>query len=212
LAIDGHELITTTRGVRKRIDYDRPVSYEVLEECIADALQAPVGDEAWTPQFVVVLDAELKQQIGAAYQKVNVPYIDGIEARALKGADPSEHDRIRAIHGTYRWQGENFGRTPAMVIVGMQGRYETESQMIQASAYGSIFPAAWSLMLALRMRGLGACWTTLHLDEADAVSKLLKLPEDFTQGVLLPIGYFTGEKFKPAGRPPASTLIHRDGW
>ena len=212
MAIDGNELITTTRGVRKRIDYDKPVSYEVLEECISDALQAPIGDGAWTPHFVVVLDAELKKQIGALYQKVNIPYIDGIESRALKAADPSEHDRVRATHDTYRWQGENFGRIPAMVIVGMAGRYEKESQMIQASAYGSIFPAAWSLMLALRMRGLGACWTTLHLGEADAASRLLKIPEDFTQGVLLPIGYFTGEKFKQASRPPASGQIHRDGW
>ena len=37
------ELLTSTRSVRKRLDFDRPVSREVLMECLDLALQAPTA-------------------------------------------------------------------------------------------------------------------------------------------------------------------------
>jgi nitroreductase len=43
LGLDADRLLTTTRAVRRRLDFDRPVSRAVLEECIEIALQAPSG-------------------------------------------------------------------------------------------------------------------------------------------------------------------------
>ena len=37
------KLLTTTRGVRRRLDFDRPVERSVIEECVDVALQAPTG-------------------------------------------------------------------------------------------------------------------------------------------------------------------------
>ena len=37
------KLLTTTRTVRKRLDFDREVEPEVLERCIEIAMQAPTG-------------------------------------------------------------------------------------------------------------------------------------------------------------------------
>ena len=37
------KLLRTTRSVRKRLDFDKPVEPKVLEECIDIALQAPTG-------------------------------------------------------------------------------------------------------------------------------------------------------------------------
>jgi len=34
----------------------------------------------------------------------------------------------------------------------------------EAGLYGGILPAVWSFQLALRSRGLGSAWTTLHLN------------------------------------------------
>ncbi|MDJ0870125.1 MAG: nitroreductase family protein, partial [Myxococcota bacterium] len=82
----------------------------------------------------------------------------------------------------------------------------------QASAYGSILPAAWSFMLAARTQGLGATWTTLHLGKADRVAELLGLPSDFTQAVMLAVGFYKGERFKPATRLPVASYVHRNGW
>ncbi len=210
--MDALELLTTTKGVRRRIDFDRPVPYETLEECVAIAVQAPIGGEEWQPHFLIVDDPALKEAIGALYQEINLPYIDDIEAKALAGADQADHAAIRRSHDTFRWHGEHMGRMPALVIVGLMGRYESQPQIMQASAYGSILPAAWSFMLAARTKGLGATWTTLHLGNADRVAGLLNLPENFTQAAMLAVGYYKGDSFKPAKRLPVSSYTHRNGW
>jgi nitroreductase len=210
--MDAIELLTTTKGVRRRIDFDRPVPYETLQECVAIAVQAPLGGEEWQPHFLIVDDPGQKEKVGALYNEINKPYIDDIEGKALAATDESEHDKIRRTHDTYRWHGENMGRMPALVIVGVMGRYETQPQLMQASAYGSILPAAWSFMLAARTKGLGATWTTLHLGNADRVAETLRLPSDFTQAVMFSVGFYKGDTFKPAVRLPVSSYIHHNGW
>ena len=132
--------------------------------------------------------------------------------KALAAADESTHEQVRRVHETYRWHGDQMHRMPALVIVGVKGRYEDQPQIMQASAYGSILPAAWSFMLAARTKGLGATWTTLHLANAERVAEVLKLPDDFTQAVMLAVGFYKGETFKPAVRMPAASYIHRNGW
>ena len=210
--MDAIELLTTTKGVRKRIDFDRPVPFELLEECVEIAVKAPLGSEDMQPHFLVIDDADTKARIGELYNQINGPYIDDIEAKALAAADESAHEKIRQVHQTYRWHGDQMHRMPALVIVGVKGRYETQPQLMQASAYGSILPAAWSFMLAARTKGLGATWTTLHLGNADRVAEVLKLPEDFTQAVMLAVGFYKGDSFKPATRMPVANYIHRNGW
>lgn len=210
--MDAIELLTTTKAVRRRIDFERSVPFKLLEECVAIAVQAPLGGEDWQPHFLIVDDPSLIEKIGALYNEINQPYIDDIEAKALDAADSANHDSIRRVHETYRWHGDQMSRMPALVIVGVKGRYESQPQIMQASAYGSILPAAWSFMLAARSKGLGATWTTLHLANADRVGAVLRLPDDFTQAVMLAVGFYTGDSFKPATRLPVSSYVHRNGW
>ena len=56
LKLDPDELLTTTRAVRKRLDFDRPVERSVIEECLRIALQAPTGGNRQQWHFVVVTD------------------------------------------------------------------------------------------------------------------------------------------------------------
>jgi nitroreductase len=67
-------------------------------------------------------------------------------------------------------------------------------------------------MLALRSRGLGAAWTTLHLAHEKEIAELLGIPEHITQGALLPVAYYTGEDFKPGKRIPAADRTYWDSW
>jgi nitroreductase len=78
--------------------------------------------------------------------------------------------------------------------------------------YGSIIPAAWSFMLALRSRGLGSVWTTLHLVKEKEAADLLGIPDTVTQVALLPVAYTTGGDFKPAQRPPVEGITYWDAW
>ena len=56
--MDAIELLTTTKAVRRRIDFDRPVPYELLEECVEIAVKAPLGGDEWQPHFLIVDDRE----------------------------------------------------------------------------------------------------------------------------------------------------------
>ncbi len=40
LGLSADELLSTTRSVRKRLDFDRPVERSVIEECLEFAVQA----------------------------------------------------------------------------------------------------------------------------------------------------------------------------
>jgi nitroreductase len=82
-----------------------------------------------------------------------------------------------------------------------------------ASVYGSIIPAAWSFMLAARARGLGTCWTTIHLIQEKKVAEILGIPyDDITQVALVPVAYTKGTDFKPAPRKPMDGVVHFDKW
>ena len=86
---------------------------------------------------------------------------------------------------------------------------------MSGGAWGSLLPAVWSLMLALRERALGSAWTTIHLigDGEQRVAELLGIPFDkVTQGALLPVAHTIGTDFRPAKRQPLADVLHRDAW
>ena len=205
-------LLMTTRGVRRRIDFDKPVDISIIDECIEIAIQAPVGYPDKGGHFIVIDEPAMRHGVSEVYGKAVGPFLDEHEALELEAADPSEHDKIRKIYSTHRWYTDNLHRVPIFVIVAMLGRYENEPVVLQAGRYGNIFPAAWSFMLALRVRGLGACWTSLHIEHEEETAALLGIPKNVTQAALLPIGYYKGSDFKPAIRPPARQYIHYNGW
>ena len=70
-------------------------------------------------------------------------------------------------------------------------------------------------MLALRSRGLGSAWTTLHLvgKGEKLAADVLGIPfDEYRQGGLFPIAYTKGTDFRPAKRLPAEQLVHCDRW
>ena len=175
-------------------------------------MQAPIGGDPYHPHFIVVTDQDLKKRVADLYRKASGPYAEQMEADALRGADPSQVDAIkRAIEAGRRYD-DTMHLFPALVIVAVGGRYEGASVSELAGVYGSVLPAAWSFMLALRSRKLGAVWTTLHLDHEAETANVLGIPEDVTQLVLFTVGYYKGANFKPASRPPARDHIHWDRW
>ena len=204
-------VLNTTRSVRKRLDLERPLAPAVLEECLQIALQAPTGGNVQGWRFVVVADAIKRQRIGELYAQSFAIYRAEREPgmQRLKGA---YGEQTRRVVDSAQYLADIMGQVPLMVIPCIYGRVETASQMDQAGLYGSILPAAWSLMLALRARGIGSSWTTLHLRYADEIAALLGIPEGVTQAALLPIAYFTGDTFQPAKRLPLEKVMFWDEW
>ena len=60
LNLSADDVLTTTRSVRKRLDFEKPVPREVLTECLDLALQAPTGSNAQGWQWVFVDDTDKK--------------------------------------------------------------------------------------------------------------------------------------------------------
>ena len=200
------DILATTRSVRRRIDFDRPVPPEVLLECIDIAVQAPtgVGPETW--RFVVITDDDKKRSIAELYRQAFDDYMrTRFEELKNSGDAPDE------LSPNYRYLADNLQNFPALILVCREGRPPQEHTR-QVAFYGSILPAAWSLMLALRTRGLGATWTTLLSSYEKQAAEILEMPSYITSTVLLPIGYMNGAKLKRATRTAARRVTYWDKW
>ncbi len=201
------ELLATTRSVRRRLDLERPVEREVLEECLRLAQQAPTASYAQNWHFVVVTDAGKRAALGELWRKVAGAYLE--HRAAATAAD----QRVARIGGAVRHLADHIHQVPVHVIPCVEGRTDGAPAGVQASRWASIIPAAWSFMLAARARGLGTVWTTFHLRHEREAAEILDLPYDkVMQAALLPVAYTIGTEFKPAARKPLDTLVHWDRW
>lgn len=203
-------LLTTTRSVRKRLDFSRPVDLSVVERCLAIAMQAPTGGNQQGWHFVVVTDAAKRRALGDFYRQAFEVY-RAMERPPLAADDPRAAQLPRVV-ASADYLAQHLHEAPVHVIPCIEGRVEQLPVAAQAPTYGSILPAAWSFMLALRARGLGTAWTTLHLFHEREAAAVLGIPEMVTQVALFPVAHFTGTDFRPARRLPAATRIHWDAW
>ncbi|HEX4752490.1 MAG TPA: nitroreductase family protein, partial [Solirubrobacterales bacterium] len=191
-------LLSTTRSVRRRLDFDRPVEREVLLECLELAVQAPTASNRQTWRWMIVTDEDLKSRIADIYREQGMEYLRGSKAAAEEAGD----DAKLRVHKSALYLAENFERAPAFVIPCIAQDLTQMNQTGVIGTLGSIIQAAWSFQLALRARGLGSTWTTLHLGQAQAVADLLGIPDGVTQVSLIPVAYTKGLDFRPATRPP----------
>jgi len=211
LDLSPDQLLSTTRAVRKRLDFERPVPLELVVECIALAQQAPTGSNSQRWHFVVVTDPAKRQALADIYAKAFGAYRNSpMYAGAITTGDPTRDAQQVRVGNSAEYLAENMGRAPVLVIPCIEGRPKGPNV---AGALGSILPAAWSFMLAARARGLGTCWTTLHLNYEEEAAGVLGIPyESVTQTLLTPVAFTKGTEFKPAKRPDPMSITHVDGW
>ncbi|MGF1598914.1 MAG: nitroreductase family protein [Acidimicrobiales bacterium] len=201
-AVVDHALMTT-RGVRRRLDFDRDVDDQIILDCIDVAEQAPTGGNNGSRRWMIIRDQATKDRMAELYLSAGVDWV--IEtAKRLEGTG---HQNEQLMLGARRL-GENIARTPALVIPTIIGRHDGSGR---PGLFDSVIQSAWSFMVALRARGLGTVWTTMYLNEQDAVAELLGLPDNVTQICLFPVAYTLGTDFKPTGRRyPAREIAYFD--
>ena len=189
-------VLKTARSVRRKLDFERDVPQSVIEECIDVATQAPtgMGGENW--RFVVVRQASVKSALAALYSEI---LIDLVQQRGIE------------LKPTHKALIERLPDIPCMIFVCVTGQPGI-TKAEQVAFYGSILPAAWSLMLALRARQLGTTWTTLLSARQEQVSDILGMPNDAMQTVMLPVAYMKNAVMKVADRLPARDVTFVDRW
>jgi nitroreductase len=209
LDLNPDQLLSTTRAVRKRLDFTRPVPTELIRECVAMALQAPSGSNIVTMRFVIVQDEARRRAIGDVYREVYARY----KASPHYPGNPTgeaERDRVQGrVASSADHLGEHMGEAPVLVL----GCNEGPDRDAATAGLGNILPGMWSFMLAARARGLGTAWTSMHRARERDVADILGIPYDtVAQAVLTPLAYTKGTDFKPAVRPEPESVIHWDAW
>lgn len=202
-------LLSTTRAVRKRLDFDRDVPDDVLLECLQLAVQAPTGSNRQGWRWMVIRDAGKKQALADIYRRAGGDYL------ATAASDAETGSQTGRVLDSASFLAERLQDVPVMVIPLIIGRLDdadnnTNTTNMAAGLFGSIVPAMWSFQLALRSRGLGSCLTTLHLGAEQEAAELLGIPDYFTQAGLLPVAYTLGTDFKPANRAPVEEITYLD--
>lgn len=197
-AID--HLLSTTRSVRKRLDLDRPVPPEIVEECLRLAIQAPTGSNRQGWRWVVVTDADKRAALAEMYRAGFGPYMQ----RARSGSEG-----LTRVGESALWLAERLEQVPVHVIPCIDDYTKGGAH---AGVWASIYPAVWSFQLALRSRRLGSVLTTLHLPRAHDAAELLGIPDGVLQAGLVPVAYYTGDDFKPAKRHPVETVTSWNKW
>ena len=211
LDLTPRELLTTTRTVRKRLDLERPVEREVVEECLRLAFQAPNGSNQQTWGWVLVDDADTRAEMARIYRAALSDYVSRPRTKPEDGPPPRTPAQERMTESVM-YLVEHFHEAPILMIPTFHGRCEKGTVFEQASRWGSIAPGIWSFMLALRLHGLGSAWTTLHLHREQEMGELLGIPPTETQAGIFPIAYTIGTDFKPADRTGSEKQIRWNHW
>ena len=220
---DIDEVLTTTRAVRRHMDFDRVVEPEVIEECLRLAQQATMGSNQEDWQFVAVTEPTRKEAIAALYRDV---WLETVEkplkaqrpdtvARLDPGlrSDPAQQARQKRVLASVKYLVDRLQRVPVLVFACSAKPVPKTVLGDRASGYyGSIFPIAWSFQLALRSRGLGSVMATAIVFHAEKLAKILQLPEGTHPITMIPVAYTDKLDFKPAYRRPLEEILRWEQW
>ncbi|MBE9375326.1 nitroreductase family protein [Saccharopolyspora sp. HNM0983] len=213
------QLLTTTRSVRRRLDLRTPVDLDLVRDSLRISAQAPNGsnDQPW--HWVLVTDPDTRRALAECYRSAARPYLDVMAEQAR--SDPAR---------TGVWQAsehlaEHLHEVPVLLVPCLVvapedfadrfralGYPEPVEHAAHSVYYGSIWPAIWSAMLALRSNGLASSVTSLHLNRSDEAAEVLGLPDHVRQAALLAVAHPLGSRFHPAPRRPIEDVLHHDRW
>lgn len=200
---DARHVLTTTRAVRRHLDFDRDVPAQLIGECLDIAAQAPTGGAHLRAHWVVL-------QRGADLHDIGQIYAQTWHSRygAVLQQTPAESLPADLVSAAYL--ADNFHRLPACVVAYVEADLDATAN--QASVFGSVLPAAWSFALACRGKGLATAWTTTLLAREADIAELLGVPPGYRLAVALPVAYPTTQQFRPARRPGIAEHIHWGRW
>jgi nitroreductase len=203
--MDVREALYTTRAMRRmRPD---PIPTEVRARILDAAIRAPSGGNSQRWRFVLVDDRSVKEQLGPVYRRCIQRLWDTVyrDRLAAADADPDapESANTRSVQRSAQHLADHFESTPLFVVPFIRNDPDGSS----------IYPAVWSLMLAARAEGVGSALTTVLSFEADAVHRLLGVPEGggWRMAACIAMGYPLGRWGVPA-RAPVHEVAARNHW
>lgn len=220
---DIDEVLTTTRSVRFRMDFNREVEDDILVECLEIAQQATVGSNQEHWKIVLIRDISQKAKIAELYRRVwnetvRIPLEKG-EAATVNRLSPSaragseEQRRQSRILDGVKYLVDRLEQVPVLMMACSSAPPPRSPLGGAASGYyGSIIPFVWSFQLALRSRGMGSVLATAVAHKATEIREILALPDGCVPITMVPIGYTKGLEFKKGARRPIKEIYRWDYW
>ena len=124
LDLDSDALLTTTRAVRKRLDFEKPVPRALIEECLQIAFQAPNGGNMNSWRWIVLDDRDLIAKAAEIYNGGLDDYIESFDASGYPGAavPRSRQDRFLRLASPREFSSLSGG--PLAALHGANGERE----------------------------------------------------------------------------------------
>ncbi len=135
LNLTADEVLTTTRSVRKRLDFERPVERSIVEECIEIAIQAPTGSNRQGWHWIVIEDQAKKQALADIYAANFAEYRTASAPTYAEGDTRGE--RQDAVRDSAIYLADNFHRVPMMMIPCIEGRIDNVPSAASAARSGA---------------------------------------------------------------------------
>jgi nitroreductase len=210
------DALRTTGAVR---DFtDQAVDDAVLARLLDTARFAPSGANAQAWRVVVVKDAANRRRLRDCYLRGSREYLALAAAGLRPWAPTSDRDaEARALTGENGGAvgdfAETFNEVPALLALfadlSMLAAVDRDADRYTFAGGASIYPFAWSILLAARDEGLGGVITTIAIREEDEVKAILGAPDPMALAAVIALGYPVRQ---PRGlrRQPVSTFATVD--
>lgn len=194
------EAIETRRAV-KHFDPDHRMTEEEIARLIELAKLAPSSFNMQNYRFVLVRDPELRKEIRAVAW--NQAQVTDASLLVILCADLTAHEKNPSRYWAHAPKEVQDILVPALTPF-----YEGKPRLIRDEGMRSTGFAGMTLMLAARGMGYDSC--PMVGFDAEAVSKLIRLPEDHAISFMLAIGKQTKPAWPRGDRLPDSEVVITD--
>jgi nitroreductase len=199
--MDLDRALQTTGAVRDFSSH--PVPEEVVHHILDTARYAPNGGNRQAWRVIVVKDREVRRRLRDLYLRSWYEYLAMGAAGLVPWAPVTDRDAEREArrHAAEANAGpggfaERFDQVPALLVLlaDLRSLAATDRDLDRCGLVGggSIYPFAWSILLAARGAGLGGVLTTMLVPSEDEVRALLGVPPEWAVAGALALGYPAG--------------------
>ncbi|HXB86622.1 nitroreductase family protein [Mycobacterium sp.] len=210
------EALRTTGAVREFTD--QSVDDAVLARVLDTARFAPSGGNAQAWRLVVVRDPERRRRLRDCYLRGSADYLAlhaaglrpwaptndrDAEARALKTESPTAPGEFA----------ERFDEAPVLLALfadlSRLAAVDRDADRYTFAGGASIYPFAWSILLAARDEGLGGVITTIAIREEPQVKAVLGAADPLALAAVIALGYPVRQP-RRLRRQPVSSFVTVD--
>lgn len=198
------DLLETLRTTGAARDFHpEPIADDVLHRILDTARFAPSGGNRQAWRVVVVKDPAIRAALRERYLASWYPYVAMGAAGLTPWAPITDRDAEAAAvaraadiaaDAATRPPGfaERFDEVPALLVLlaDLRRLAAVDRDLDRYTLVGgaSIYPFAWSILLAARAEGLGGVLTTMVVRDEPAVRELLGVPDEFAVAGVLALG------------------------